>query len=137
INGRPVEATTPERRARILNHGPFFVAGPPHNSRTSYVLTRGGLPNLNVFFMPDTFTLEDSVLTDREEESWYLIDVDDLLGAGPIAIEFINTALKAYWDGKPPARMRMVIEGLELGSVPAEQAEALRSLRRAQRKATP
>ncbi|MDX9974752.1 MAG: hypothetical protein RBU21_17330, partial [FCB group bacterium] len=137
VNGVPVGSMRPDRRARILNHGPFFVAGPPHNSRTSYVLPRAGMPNFNVFFMPDTFTLEESLLTDREEESWYLVDVDDLLGTGPVTLEFINTAIKAYFDGQVPPRMRMVIEGLELGSVPSEQVEALRSLRRAQRKTVP
>jgi hypothetical protein len=137
VNGVPVDAVDPQHRPRILNHGPFFSAGPPHNSKTPYVLPRAGYPNLNVFFMPDTFTLEDSLLTDREEESWYLIDVDDMLGTGAVSLEFINTAIKAYFGDNVPPRMRMVIEKLELGTIPATQAEALRAAQRTQRKTVP
>lgn len=130
LNGVAVTPMTPERRPRLLNHMASFASSYPKYPKVPYFANRmGDLGEhaLVIFFMPDISSLDERVLTERAEGGWYLLDISDLVRAdAPNTLTLTNLAIKRYWGGNPPAGLRMVIEVLEVGSVPNSEVERLR-----------
>lgn len=129
LNGRSVHATNASRRPRLLNRRAHIRTSHPSESRFPAVRLHIGLPCLVMFFGPDFQALDQRVLSAREELYWYLLDVSDLVeGQKGNTLELTNTALRRYWNGKPPGGLRLVVDNLEAGHMDADQAESLRAV---------
>lgn len=127
LNGAPIKDATEEGKPRLLNRDRTFRSSIPTESVVPTFAERSGLPNLCVFFGPNFQTLDERVRTERDEGYWYLLDLSDLDVSTLSRLEFVNTAIAQYWDGKPPEGLCMIVENIEIGRVPAEVVEALRS----------
>lgn len=133
-NGVPIKDATSEGKPRLLNRDRTFRSSIPSESVVATFSERSGLPCLCAFFGPNFNTLDDRVLSEREEGYWYLLDISDLNTATVNRLDFVNTALAQYWGGNPPADMRMIVENIEIGKVPEAVLESLRSSRLIERK---
>jgi hypothetical protein len=137
LNGRDLTRTVAGGTARVLNRKSPILTSLPNESRLNVVQDRNGRPALQTFFGPGT-VLDDRVLTEREEDYWYLLDLTDLArGDQPNQLELTNLATKDWWGGNPPPGSELVFADLAIGLIPGAQAEALRQEQLTQRMALP
>jgi len=133
-NGVPLMQVTAEGKPRLLNRDRTFRSSIPSEAVVATFAYRGGLPCLITFFGPDWDTLDNRVLTEREEGYWYLLDITDLPMKANNQLAFVNTALAQYWGGNPPAGLRMIVENIEVGEASTTVIESLRAARLIERK---
>lgn len=137
FNGKPLGARLADGPVRLLNRRPAAETTHPNYRRISLVEPRGGLPCLQIFFGPED-SLAPELLTDREEGYWYLLEIGDLARAdGANTIELVNTALAQYWPGGPGEGVTLSIAGLAVGTIPLEEAAALRGAQLERREPLP
>lgn len=138
VNGLPLGTFTSQRRPRLLNRRGYFVAQWHGETKHSFWVDRAGLPCLQVFFGPNWDTLEERLLSEREEGYWYLLEVSDVFRTeGPNTLELVNTAIASYWQGNPPPGLRLVVDALALGAIPQEAVEELRGQQLQRRRKLP
>lgn len=136
-NGTRIAGKTAAQQGRVLNRRDIFRSKHPNYPLVPVASPRDGLPCFNVFFGPPNHEVEASVLTDRAEGYWYLLDIGDLPLAEPNRLVVTNTALKRYWNNAPPADCALVIEDLAVGTIPNEAVAELQAARRVQRDPLP
>ncbi len=136
-NGAPVTARTPAQLNRVLNRHDIFRSRHEHYPQVPVASQRDGLPCLNVFFGPPNQEIDATVLTDRDEGYWYLIDIGDLPLQDTNRLVIIDTALKRFWNGTPPSDCDLVIEDLAVGTIPIAAADELDAARMVRRNALP
>jgi hypothetical protein len=126
IDGKPV-GKTGESGPRLLNRKELFETNSPAHPCESMVQERDGKPCLNLFFGPVDAPLPESILTDRDEGYWYLLNVSDLfVGADEHVVKLTNLAKASYWESGPPKELELTIDSLSLGTVSQEAIAQLR-----------
>ena len=137
INGKPLSRFTAGGGERMLKRAEFIQT--TIEGKRSWWGQRGGMPVLFTVFGPAD-TLDERILTDREEGYWYLLDISDLvhyrrLGADgrvesetPNSITFVNTCLRRFFPKRTEGFPDLVIENLEVGYLPSDLSQRLRRL---------
>lgn len=127
LNDTPVGATSEDGWPRVVNRRMVFRTTHPGYAEVELVQQRAALPCLQVFFGPPEPQLDDRIMTDVEEDYWYLLNINDLPREGEAnTLTVVNTALVEYWGGNPPPGAELAIDDLAIGLVPEAEVKRTR-----------
>ncbi|MHB9130722.1 MAG: hypothetical protein ACYDBB_06490 [Armatimonadota bacterium] len=128
LNNNPIGPSTPAHLPRLLNRAESLTTSQEKSRTLPFFNDNPAQPALLTFATPDLTNLDIRILTGRKEGAWYLLDIEDLLKTGEAnTLRLTNLALDRYWKGNVPPDLRLVIEGLEIGYLPVDRADALRT----------